>query len=471
MCGNPRRARQAPRTERGEPRSVRMRLWPACIAALSWCCFAVAGAHAGAGDALTPPPAVPAQPAGLAHGEYAPVGGGPFESILPVGGKGGAPASVTVTPYALQRIPVTNAEFLEFVRRHPQWQRGHAPASQADASYLQHWRSPLELGTTVLPQQPVTNVSWFAARAYCQAHEARLPDWHEWEFAAAASADTADARRDAAWRQRILSWYAKPSNGPLPLVGAGEPNFYGVRDLHGLVWEWVEDFNALFISPDNRNQGDPDVLKYCGSGSLSVEDRENYPVLMRLAMLSSLGGKSTTANTGFRCATPATARYHPHVPLHTQDGRTFDFDAPASHFRIVTMFYASCPMACPLAIAALGHIDRQLSAAQRARLEVLMISFDPERDTTAALQHMATARHLDSRWLLARSAPQDVRWLSARLDIPYRKLPDGSFNHASVFILVDGNGRELARTNYTGTPDPEFVAAIRRALPSDSPGS
>jgi len=187
---------------------------------------------------------------------------------------------------------------------------------------------------------------------------------------------------------------------------------------------------------------------------------------MRLAMLTSLRGNSTTANTGFRCATPATARYHARVPLYAQNGRTLDFDAPGSHFRIVTMFYASCPMACPLAIAALGQIDRQLSAAQRARLEVLMITFDPKRDTTAALRHVATVHHLDSRrWLLARSAPADVRWLSARLDIPYRRLPDGGFNHASVFVLVDGNGRELARTSYTGKADPEFIAAIRRALP------
>lgn len=446
MCGNRRRARQVPRTKF-------CGLWTVRIAALA-ACLAVA-AHAGDTSA---------------SGDYAPIGGGPFESILPVGGQ--APGPVSVGPYALQRLPVTNAEFLDFVHHHPEWRRGRVPAFFADEGYLKDWRAPLELGAGELPQQPVTNVSWFAARAYCQEHDARLPTWREWEFAAAAGSNTADARRDPAWRQRILSWYAKPSNGPLPVVGAGEPNFYGVRDLHGLIWEWVEDFNALFISPDNRNQGDPDVLKYCGTGSLSVEDRENYPVLMRLAMLSSLRANSTTANTGFRCAEPAAARYHARVPLRTQDGRVVDLDTPGRQFRIVTMFYASCPMACPLAVAALGQIDRQLSDAQRARLEILMISFDPERDTTTALRHMATARHLDSRrWLLARSAPDDVRWLSARLDIPYRQLPDGSFNHASVFVLVDGNGRELARTNYTGAPDPEFLAAIRRALPDAQPGS
>ena len=37
-------------------------------------------------------------------------------------------------------------------------------------------------------------------------------------------------------------------------------------------------------------------------GALSVSDRENYAVLMRVAMLSSLEARDATANMGFRCA-------------------------------------------------------------------------------------------------------------------------------------------------------------------------
>jgi formylglycine-generating enzyme len=436
---------------------VRALLWPALLAAA-----AQVGGHSLAAETAAP------RWAAWSPNAYATIAGGSFESILPVGGK---TALMTVEPFALQRTPVTNADFLEFVRSHPQWQRGRLPDFLADAHYLQHWRSALEPGSGALPMQPVTNVSWFAARAYCQMHGARLPDWNEWEYAAAADAHTADARRDPEWRQRILSWYSRPSNEPLASVARDAPNIYGVHDLHGLIWEWVEDFSALFISPDNRNQGDPDILKYCGTGSLSVADRENYPVLMRLAMLSSLRGNSTTANTGFRCAEPRTSRYHATVRLQTQDGETLDFDAPARRWRIVTMFYTTCTMACPLAITALGLIDRQLSADERSRLEVLMVTFDPGRDTVAALHRVAAERHLDSkRWLLARSTPGEVRWLSARLDIPYRRLPDGSFNHASIFILQDQSGRELARTSATGIPDAEFVAAIRHALSATASG-
>jgi formylglycine-generating enzyme required for sulfatase activity len=59
------------------------------------------------------------------------------------------------------------------------------------------------------------------------------------------------------------------------------------------------------VSSDSRNQGDPDKLKFCGAGALSVSDRDDYAVLMRLAMLSSLEADYTTANLGFRCAADA----------------------------------------------------------------------------------------------------------------------------------------------------------------------
>jgi sulfatase modifying factor 1 len=227
------------------------------------------------------------------------IAGGDWRSILPTGE--GKP-SVRVAPFKLDRTPVTNAQFLAFVRRHPEWRRGQSPAALVDAGYLRNWQSADELGPAAEPDQPVTEVSWFAARAFCEARGSRLPTWYEWEIAAAADESQEDARNRAGWQQRILGWYARPSNQPLARVGMDPPNFHGVHDLHGLVWEWVEDFNALMMSGDSRERGDPDQLKFCGSGAMASEDPGDYALAMRLALLSSLEAKSTTKNLGFRCA-------------------------------------------------------------------------------------------------------------------------------------------------------------------------
>jgi len=237
-----------------------------------------------------------AQAGGVA---YASLRGGDFVSALRFEDSG---SRVRIAPFKLMSVPVTNADFLAFVRSHPQWRRDAVAPVFAEGRYLSHWAGPLELGASALPQQPVVWVSWFAADAYCKAQGAHLPSWSQWEYAAAADERRADARADPAWRERILAWYAEPSKHALASVGGQPPNAYGVRDLHGLVWEWTEDFSALLVSADNRDQGDPDRLKFCGAGALAINDRDNYAVLMRVAMLSSLDAADATANLGFRCA-------------------------------------------------------------------------------------------------------------------------------------------------------------------------
>jgi formylglycine-generating enzyme required for sulfatase activity len=238
-----------------------------------------------------------------AAADYVALPGGTFASALPADDKA---ADVVVPAFALRSEPVTNAEFLAFVNAHPDWRRDRTAVVFAEPRYLSHWQSADVLGPRALPDQPVTQVSWFAAQAFCEAEGARLPTWNEWEFAAAADATRTDARSDPAWREAILAWYAQPSGKPRAAVG-GDANAYGVRDLHGLVWEWVDDFNALLVASDSRDQSDPDRLKFCGAGALSLRDKDNYAVLMRIAMLSALQASDTTANLGFRCARAAGA--------------------------------------------------------------------------------------------------------------------------------------------------------------------
>jgi formylglycine-generating enzyme required for sulfatase activity len=240
------------------------------------------------------------EPVMVDRGERPLVGAADYTPVLAPGpGK----ERVHVAAFRLDRRPVTNEQFLEFVRTHPQWRRDRAATLFVDSEYLSHWAAPDRLGESVRPQQPVTRVSWFAARAYCAAAGARLPRWSEWELAAAADEQDADARSKVAWRERILEWYARPATQPLPVVGTSGTNVYGIQDLHALIWEWVEDYGSLMVSGDSRTQGDPDKLAFCGAGALSAQDRDNYPILMRIAYLSALEARSSGRVLGFRCAT------------------------------------------------------------------------------------------------------------------------------------------------------------------------
>ena len=224
---------------------------------------------------------------------------GDFRSVIPeVEGDN----LVAVAEFLVQETPVTNAEFLRFVLHRPDWQRGKAVSLFVDGQYLSAWASPISLAPQSGPQQPVTQVSWFAADAYCEWQGARLPSWYEWEYVAAANDSMADARALPEWRQKILSWYSQAGGEPIVDVRSSPENYYQIFDTHGLIWEWVDDFNAFLVTGDNREQGGADQLQFCGAGAITMQEKENYAVLMRVAMLSALEARYTTRNLGFRCA-------------------------------------------------------------------------------------------------------------------------------------------------------------------------
>jgi len=208
---------------------------------------------------------------------------------------------VEVRAFALDRHPVTRAQYLAFVRANPRWRRGGVPRAFAGPAYLSGWPSPLAVGTAVDARRPVTEVSWFAARAYCASRGARLPTTDEWEYAALASERRRDASRDPAFTGRLLEMYRTPRPLP-PVVGSGFRNAYGVADLHGVVWEWVLDFNSLLVSDDSRATAGRDHPLFCAAGVVGATDPGNYAAFLRYGFRAALEGRTTTGGLGFRCA-------------------------------------------------------------------------------------------------------------------------------------------------------------------------
>ncbi len=208
---------------------------------------------------------------------------------------------VLVNAFSMDVYPVTNEQYLEFLKKNPAYIRSKMKGIFADKSYLSHWKNDLDFGTTNLKNAPVTNVSWFAAKKYCECQGKRLPSMDEWEYVAMADEKRIDARTKEEFNKYILSWYEKPKTYANP-IGHTFKNYWGVYDMHGLVWEWTSDFNSIFLSGESRKDKDTDKNLFCGSGSINATDLMNYAAFMRYAFRSSLKARFTTKNLGFRCA-------------------------------------------------------------------------------------------------------------------------------------------------------------------------
>lgn len=185
--------------------------------------------------------------------------------------------------------PVTNEEYLSFLKFQPQWRRSKIKPLFADKTYLEHWEGDFNFAPS-LAKKPVTQVSWFAARAYCKYFGKRLPTTAEWEYYSDAGSPESEVI--------LLRWYEK-SQEVLKPIKQTKPNKYGIYDSVGLIWEWVDDFSSAIMSGDSREGPLRDM--FCAGASLKAKNPTQYAAFIRYAFRASLKAPFTTSTLGFRC--------------------------------------------------------------------------------------------------------------------------------------------------------------------------
>ncbi|MCH9700580.1 MAG: formylglycine-generating enzyme family protein [Actinomycetia bacterium] len=257
-----------------------------------------------------------------------------------------------VAPFAVERHPVTNAQFEEFVAEtgyltvaetapDPALFPGAAPADLVPGALVfrqtrgpvdlrdwrnwwawapgASWRHPFGPGSSVegIAEHPVVQVCYTDAAAYARWAGRRLPSEAEWEFAArGGSMSTYAWGDDPAPGGRLMAntWQGRfpyRNDGALGWVGTSPvgsfpPNEYGLVDMIGNVWEWT---TTRFVghhqpgAPVQRCCGpvapDPSVSQALKGGSHLCAPE--YCHRYRPAARSPQSQDSATTHIGFRC--------------------------------------------------------------------------------------------------------------------------------------------------------------------------
>ena len=221
--------------------------------------------------------------------------------------------TVYVDAFYMDIYEVTNAEYKKFVDSNPQWQKGHLPRAFHDGDYLKHWNDnnyPSGEGN-----YPVVYVNWYAAVAYAEWVDKRLPTEAEWEKAARGKlignkyprGDIINASQ-ANYNRNI---------GKTTPVGTYLGNDYGLYDMVGNVQEWCLDkydsgfyANSTPVSPISGANSISEIVnnprktthfRVLRGGSWNSDVWE-----ARSANRSRLSPTITSSDVGFRCVRTGT---------------------------------------------------------------------------------------------------------------------------------------------------------------------
>lgn len=205
---------------------------------------------------------------------------------------------IKVNSFFINKYPITNSMFKDFILKNKKWNIDNIKKIIADENYLSHWK---ENDFENIKDMPVVNVSWFAANAYCSYIGARLPTINEWEYVASASKDNPIGKNDPNFLKNILDWYLKSQTKKIVNVESMNNNYWGVFGMHGIIWEWVYDFNSVIILNTDAEGGGLEEVLYCGGASINAIDPADYVTFMRFAFRNSLEANYTMARLGFRC--------------------------------------------------------------------------------------------------------------------------------------------------------------------------
>ena len=184
----------------------------------------------------------------------------------------------------------------------------------------------------------------------------------------------------------------------------------------------------------------------------------------------STGGTSRTrpcCAKELTVATPLSDRslYQIDSSWTTDAGTTLKLPSLAGRPQVVTMFFAHCEYACPVLVHDMKKVEAALPASLRTNVGFVLISFDSERDTPAALTTYRKNHELPPNWTLIRGAPDDVLELAALLGVKFKKDARGQFAHSNILTLLNAGG-EVTHQQVGLNQSPEETVKQIRQLPA-----
>lgn len=131
------------------------------------------------------------------------------------------------------------------------------------------------------------------------------------------------------------------------------------------------------------------------------------------------------------------------------------------------MIYTSCKTACPILVADMKRIERQIRPAYFDKVSLVLVSIDPETDTPERLAEFAKTGGMDApRWVFLRSNEAATQEFANVLSMKYKKISPVDFSHSNIISVFNPDGELILQEEGTGINAEKVAGKVNETVRS-----
>ena len=145
-----------------------------------------------------------------------------------------------------------------------------------------------------------------------------------------------------------------------------------------------------------------------------------------------------------------------------QNGQNIEMKDMKGKVLVMVMIYTSCKAACPRLVADMRNIEQRLPENIKDKVQMVLVSIDPETDTPKRLKAFAIENKMNSnQWVFLRSTEENTREFAAVLAVNYKKVSPMDFSHSNIISVFNADGELTYQQEGLGVNSDPTIAKIK----------
>ncbi len=145
-----------------------------------------------------------------------------------------------------------------------------------------------------------------------------------------------------------------------------------------------------------------------------------------------------------------------------QNGQNIEMKDMKGKVLVMVMIYTSCKAACPRLVADMRNIEKRLPENIKDKVQMVLVSIDPEADTPKRLKAFAIENKMNSnQWVFLRSTEENTREFAAVLAVNYKKVSPIDFSHSNIISVFNADGELTYQQEGLGVNSDPTIAKIK----------